>query len=234
MERTEISTEQFDELVGRIFPILAEKGPAHTTMDLLARRLSMSKRTLYEIFGSKDEMIKTVMSHLHLKYAREVQEIYRRSENMMEVMVHVLLYHQQVMSRLSANFFRDMDVRSKHLRDDYESNSRRWGEYISAAIAKGVKEGVFRADANYKVIVPLIRVQMESLRRIEEFFPPDITLVEAYSAIALGLLRSIATAEGMRTLDRFSDRFEIRSNIGEADKNDITDTNNINDNVTKE
>ncbi len=96
----------------------------------------------------------------------------------------------------------------------------------------GIKEGVFRKDANYNVILSLLRVQMESLKRMEEFFPPDITIVEAYNWISLGFLRSIATPKGMMTLDRLTDKFNVKSNGSEstADNN----ISNLNDNVTKE
>jgi AcrR family transcriptional regulator len=232
MEKIEITSEQLGELVDRIFPVLAEKGPAHTTMDLLAKRLSMSKRTLYEIFGSKDDMIRTVMEHLHNEYLRHLQEIYKRSDNMMEIMANVMIYHQQTMSKLSANFFRDMDERCNHLRGDYESNSMKWVGYIREAIDMGVRQGVFRKDSNYNVIIPLIRVQMESLKRIEEFFPPGITMVEAYNAIALGFLRSIATPSGMDTLDRLAGKFGMKATDCPTYKDNIN--NNINDKVTKE
>lgn len=232
MEKIEITSEQLGELVDRIFPVLAEKGPAHTTMDLLAKRLSMSKRTLYEIFGSKDDMIRTVMEHMHNKYLRHLQEIYSHSDNMMEIMANVMIYHQQTMSKLSADFFRDMDERCNHLRGDFESNSMKWVSYIREAIEMGVSQGVFRRDANYNVIIPLIRVQMESLKRMEEFFPPGITIVEAYNAIALGFLRSIATPQGMVTLERLSGKFSDNS----RNSNSITENinNNTNPKVTKE
>lgn len=211
MEKTDLTSEQYDRLVHAIFPILAEKGPSHTTMDLLARRLSMSKRTLYEIFGSKDDMIKQIMEHLHKEYHRQVEEITRNCDNVMETMANVLIYHQKTMSKLSARFFRDMDDRYSHLRGDYESNSRKWSGYMENAIRLGIRQGVFRSDSNYPVIIPLFRVQMESLKRMEEFFPPGITLDEAYNAIALGLLRSIATPDGMRVLDELTEKFNIRT-----------------------
>lgn len=209
MEKTDLTEEQFNRLAESIFTIIAEQGPSHTTMDYLARRLSMSKRTLYEIFGSKDTMITTIMDHLHARYACEVEKITQNSSNMMEVMANVMTYHQNTMSKLSASFFRDMDERYRKLRPDYESHSSKWTGYMEEAIDLGVKQGVFRSDADYRIILPLIRIQMESLKRMEKVFPPDISIVQAYSVIALGFLRSIATPSGMITLDKLTTKFNI-------------------------
>lgn len=209
MEKSDLSAEQYDRLIDSIFPILAEKGLSHTTMDLLAKRLTMSKRTLYEIFESKDGMIASVMKHLQQRYEKEIERIIRQSDNVMEIMANVLIYHQETMSKLSARFFRDMDDRYRHLREHYESNSDKWNDYMQRAVRLGVQQGVFRKDTNYRVMIRLIRVQMESLKRMEELFPPDITLVEAYNAIALGFLRSIATEKGSVVLEQLTPKFKI-------------------------
>lgn len=207
MERTELTTEQHETLCGRIFNILAELGPSQTTMDLLARRLSISKRTLYEIFGSKDDMLRSILDRIDRQYAAEVERIIRESNNVMEVMANVFIYHKHSMTRLSAAFFRDMDTRYRHLRNNYENNSHKWVKYVNRALRLGVRQGVFRSDVNYDLTIPLMRVQMESLKRMEEFFPLGITLVDAYNAIALGTLRSIASPKGMKILDTLTSKF---------------------------
>lgn len=210
MEISNLTHEQFDQLAESIFRIIAELGPSHTTMDYIARQLSMSKRTLYEIFGSKDDMVTTIMDYLHTKKEKEIMEIASRGDNMMEVMANVVLYHQQSMNGMSAAFFRDMDERYQHLRPGYENHSRDFSKHILAATKIGVKQGVFRDDANYDVIIPLIRIQMESLKRMEKYFPPDITMVEAYNAVGFGFLRSIATPKGMEILDKLTAKYKNR------------------------
>ena len=207
MNEIKIQERNHEELEAKIFEILATKGPANTTMDLLARQLSMSKRTLYEIFGSKDDMIRTIMQHVHQEYSKMIAEIIRTSSNVMETMANILLYQQKMISRLSKDFFVDMDSKYSQLRPEYDSGSQKWSTYIRQAIETGVKQGVFREDANYDIIIPLFRVQMESLKRIEELFPPGITIGEAYNAISLGFLRSIANRKGMEILESMSSKF---------------------------
>ena len=223
MERTNISEEQYAALLDAIFPILAEKGPCATTMDLVASRLSMSKRTLYEIFESKDSMLLAILQRIHDQYSRKIQEIMQRSDNMMEAMASIFLFHQSMMRKINVRFFRDMDTRFAHLRKHYDTDSRRWIEYMSRACALGVSQGVFREDVNYDITIRLLRVQMESLKRMEEFFPEDITLVEAYSAISLGMLRSIASEKGMRIVDSLAGRFDSGCDPCQSDAENLFD-----------
>ena len=192
--------------IGRI---VKEFGPKHTTMDIVASRLSMSKRTLYEIFGSKDEMMICVMHHIHDKMARDMEQIVKGTENVMEAMVKVISYYKELMSDLNANFFRDMDNRYRRLREEYDHSDRNELLYLTQAVRLGVQQGVFRKEVNYQVMLRLLRVQMESLKRMEELFPPEITIMDAYNTIISSFLRTIATPEGMKVIERLADNYPI-------------------------
>ncbi len=69
------------------------------------------------------------------------------------------------------------------------------------AINLGVEQGVFRQDVNYPITLRMMSIQMESLKRMEEFFPPDVKLQDALDTIIVGFLRSIASPKGMEILD---------------------------------
>lgn len=209
MDRNDLTEEQYDKLLMAIGRIVKEFGPKHTTMDIVASRLSMSKRTLYEIFGSKDEMMICVMHHIHDKMARDMEQIVKGTENVMEAMVKVISYYKELMSDLNANFFRDMDNRYRRLREEYDHSDRNELLYLTQAVRLGVQQGVFRKEVNYQVMLRLLRVQMESLKRMEELFPPEITIMDAYNTIISSFLRTIATPEGMKVIERLADNYPI-------------------------
>lgn len=210
MEKADLTDKQYSSLLDSIVPIILEKGPSHTSMDLVASRLSMSKRTLYEIFGSKDEMMLEVFEYLHGLHKQQIDRIFTSTQNAMEGMAKVADYHQQVFNLTNAAFFRDMDERSKHLREDYDGKYRKLNDELSKVFMLGIRQGVFRKDIDYSLQMLLLRVQMESLKRMEENFPPEITLAKAYHTIAQSFLRSIATTKGLEVLERL-----------ESDNNDL-------------
>ena len=47
----------------------------------------------------------------------------------------------------------------------------------------------------------MLRIQMESLKRMEEFLPSSVTISEAYDTIITSFLRSIASEYGAKVLD---------------------------------
>lgn len=201
MEKTDLNDEHYTRLLNAVFRILLEKGPSHTTMDLVAARLSMSKRTLYEIFGSKDDMLRDVMDYQNQLHRREMESIFHSTGNAMEAMAKAMTYIQKTFESVDVSFFRDMDKRCRHLRNDYDGRMSELNNQLGLVFALGIRQGVFRKGIDYDLQLRLLRVQMESLKRMEEFFPPEITLAQAYSAIAQGFLRGIATPQGIEILE---------------------------------
>ena len=206
-----------------IFAIVIRKGPKATTMDYVAQRLGMSKRTLYEIFGSKDEMLSEVIVDNRTRHGAKIREIMEKTTNMMEAIANVFLFHIDLMRDINAKFFFDMDVRYHTLRDKYEESAH-FSKYMIEACRAGVRQGVFRPDVNYPVTIEMVRVQMESLKRMEEFFHAGISIGEALGTIGIGFLRSIASPKGMECLDRISPKFVSPHHPADDSDNDILQT----------
>lgn len=210
MERSEISKEQLTNLLKSILPIVLSQGPSHTSMDRVASSLGISKRTLYEIFGSKDAMLSEVLEYQYTESHRKAEEIFRTTDNMMEAMVKLMLNYQDVLEITSPVFFRDMDERFKHLRPAYDSKMDKRNSHLSQVIGKGIEQGMFREDCDLEMSLRLMRVQLESIKRMEDYFPPEITIVQAFYAIVQGFLRSIATRKGIEQLDYLTNKQIIK------------------------
>lgn len=201
MNRSDLTDEQYESLLDAVFPIVVEKGPSHTSMDQVASRLGKSKRTLYEIFDSKDNMIKEVFKHQHFLHKKNFEDIFKNTSNAMEGLAQVIAYQQNIFQKLQPAFFRDMDERFKHLRPNFDERYHKMTIYLGQVIEMGIKQGVFRHDIDFHLQLTLLTIQMESLKRMEDFFPPDITLIRAYQGISESFLRSIATPKGLEVLE---------------------------------
>lgn len=213
MEKSDLTSEQYTKLVEAIFRILSAKGLSDTTMDFIAKELTISKRTLYEIFGSKDEMFKDVLGFAHKRIVKNTADIVCKSTNVIQAIFAVLNTQYEIMTQTSAKFFTDMDTRYRHLRPDWEVTSKSRDRYLEQAIKIGIRQGLFLQDINYKIIIPMIRVQFEALKRMEELFASEITLPEAYREISIGMIRSITTEEGRKILENLISSTEKSRNI---------------------
>lgn len=185
-------------LIEAISEIIFLKGLKATTMDSVAAALSISKRTLYETFASKKDMILEVIKYWSNVHRKEAVRIIEESSNIMEALFRIFNYHLGFMKGVSVEFFKDMD---REVRKEFSNHDDVWGGKMLDVMKLGIDQGVFRPDVNYQVQLSLMKIQMESLKRMEEFFPAEITIADAFDSICIGFLRSIASPKGMEILD---------------------------------
>lgn len=201
-------SENKRQLIERITPMLMKNGVKNLTMDNIARQLGISKRTLYEVFDSKDAMVEDVLTYMYNEEQQQIRRAAKESDNVMEAMALGLKLHQHFLSETDVSLLRDIDQFYPHLRNKFEEFRVRNTDSMLDAFRIGVEQGVFRKNTDYRILLTLFQIQLESLKRMEDLFPPDVTLLDAYNAISIGLLRSIATAKGIEILDKHLDYFD--------------------------
>ena len=186
-----------------IISALMNNGLKSTTMDSIASSRKISKRTLYEIFGSKEEMFSEAFVYFHKKQGAKLKEVFNSSNNIMEAILKCFLYNRDLMGRMNVQFIRDINQFS-HLQSskNVDSHDKHHHLHFYDVLKKGVEEGYFRDDLNLLVLCRMFALQMESLKRMEELFPEDITLLEAYDSISISFLRGLCTPKGMEEIDR--------------------------------
>lgn len=204
MPATESKTKDHQGLLRKIAPLLLENGLKSTTMDSVAATLGISKRTLYETFGSKSDMILEVLDEIDNQNKEFASRAFAEAENVMEALIVIFKRNRDLVGSLNVDFYRDMDRLYKDKRKDFDRGQQSFHERMLQMFKVGVEQGMFRPDVDYNVQSRMMGLQMEGLKRIEELFPPDITIQRVFDSIIIGLLRSIASPEGMRILDRLT------------------------------
>ena len=169
-------------------------------MDDIAGALSISKRTLYELFGDKEQLLLEVFSFYRQRVNQDMQEITSKAENVLEVIL--TFYERKVNELCQVNplFFRDLRKYPKVLDFIHEEQRRNDADAVKY-FQKGVEQGIFRDDINFLIINQTMAMQMDLL------IYSDITLhyplAEIYSEITILHMRGITTEKGNRMVDAF-------------------------------
>ncbi len=202
-----LTGKDYDDLLFSIFNLLLKKGLKGLTMDSVAESLSISKRTLYEIFVSKTDMVVKTMTYINEKRREVSNHIFEHAPNVLVGLVQIFLIQRDFMCKVNVNFFYDMDRLFPDVKLCYAKESKI--DYIRSLdlFETGVKQGVLRGDADYKTLIQVFGIQMESLKRMENSFPPEITLVKGFDVIYMMFLRSIVSPKGMAILDDVANNF---------------------------
>lgn len=208
MAKRVTEVKETDHILDAVIEQLLRKGIKATTMDSVANSLKMSKRTLYELFGSKDNLVELSLVRFNRKLADNHKKAFDKSDNVMEAMVDCLASTKEWMSIAHANFFRDIEEFKIKKSDEKIDREARYKD-LEKFFIKGAEEGYFRKDLNFQLQCKMLSIQMESLKRMEELFPPEISLLEAYQAISYGFLRSVSTRKGIDFLENKKEKIIV-------------------------
>ena len=194
-----------EELLENISDLFLKYGLRSTSMEDICTHLKISKKTLYQLFSNKDDIVEQVMVYRRNNYHTQQQLKKLRQLDAIHMMLsirdHII---ENFNSRLPANLF---DLKKYHPKV-YKKANKIDQEAIQALfneiINKGIQEGNFRSSINQEVQVYLFVKQMLILSEpelISEIKYPIATIV---STIVENTLRSFVTPQGQEILEELT------------------------------
>lgn len=192
-----------EELLENISELFLKYGLRSTSMDDICSHLKISKKTLYQFFSNKDDIVEQVM--LHRRDNERAQKSIERliQHNSVAIMLairdHII---EGFKSRMPANLF---DLKKYHP-EIYQRVNERDQKFIhhlfTDVINKGIREGYFRENINKDVQVYLFAKQMAFLSEPELLTDLKYPLETIVSTIVENIIRSFATQKGIIELEK--------------------------------
>ena len=201
MTKEEMTNVDYENLVNSILSIMMKKGILSTTMDQLASTLRISKRTLYEIFISKDNLVGEVLRAYTEYHTSNQIKIAEKASNIIEAMLKIFIFSRDILSEINLDFYRDMEQFYTQIKD-FEVTSIPYNSHLLELIKEGITKGYVRTDIDYLLLFRLMLIQMNFLKQMDKAFPRDITMFDVYDTICLGFMRGITSPDGMKILDK--------------------------------
>jgi AcrR family transcriptional regulator len=178
------------------------------TMDSLANYLGMSKRTIYEVFSDKDELLIGVMKWMSERQKDLVRKVLDESENAIVAIFTLLSINRDHFQNMSPAFQADMKrfhyevlmkKAEKYEMPDYKNNQQLFD--------RGIKEKLFRNDINpdlaNRCFDSLVRSVMNN-----DLYPFDqFSRNEVIGNVLINYLRGISTSQGLELINKLELKF---------------------------
>lgn len=172
------------------------------TMDMLASSLGISKRTIYETFRDKDDLLITVLKCMEEKRKELIEATLASSENVIEAIFRLLRITGDHFSRMNPVFYTDMKKYQHVLVDSGVCTMPDLSGSLKI-VEQGIAEGSFLSDINPE----LINRGMYGVFRLTgdfELFPAaDFSRQAIVKDIYISFLRGICTAKGARLIEKY-------------------------------
>lgn len=205
MQQAKQITEYRKQLKQRILEYslqeFAANGIKAVKMDDIADGLQISKRTLYEIYSNKEELLFEGLKAHRKEYEQKMHDYATSHEaNVMEIVVFALNYHMTELSTTSPHFIADMEKYPAISAYFIEKHGQQRDEF-KRFLKRGVDEGYFRNDMNFDLMECFINGIQQMLHSMELYrkFP----MKDVFYTFMQVIFRSICTEKGMKEFKKF-------------------------------
>lgn len=147
MESTFVSanplTTRQRELVDNLVSLYLSEGFAHLTLDGVAARLGCSKRTLYVLADSKEQLAIRAVRHFFKRAAEQVELAIAHTRSAAGKVTRYLEAVAEALRPASPQFRRDL-AHNAATREVYEQNTAVAADRVRELIDSGIRTGDFR------------------------------------------------------------------------------------------
>jgi AcrR family transcriptional regulator len=177
-------------------------GIRSVTMDMIANQMGISKRTIYEVFKDKDELLHGVLKWMNIRQRELMKKIFSETENVIEAIFKMLDMMSAHFQDMSPAF--QMDMKKYHneiMKKISETNDLPYYGNNAEVIKRGIKEGVFREDINVEITNKCL-LEVARMSNDKSVFPPDDFInKDVIRTFYINYLRGISTRKGLDLID---------------------------------
>ncbi len=173
-------------------------------MDSIAKKLKISKRTIYENFKNKDSLIRETIDMSHNEQVSLNNNILAKSQNTIEAVLALLKNGSELLASINPEYFADLQrLYPKIWEEKIEQSKIQSYNLILELLKKGKKEGIYREDINEKIIA-LILIEQLNMISDQKIFPfKKFAIAEIYENIIIIMTRGVATNKGINLIENY-------------------------------
>ncbi len=195
---------QKQQIVQEAFSQFRQFGFKNVTMDDLARSIGVSKKTLYDLFEDKDELVlESVKYMLHINQC-DTEEVFKNSKNAVEQIIAILMIMEKMVRGMNLVCYIDLQ---RHYMDAYKYLQEHKESFLFECIAKNLRQGIqeelYREDVDVDIIA---RFRMESALIVfqNNIFPQEkYDIVKVNTQIFANYIYGLATLKGHKLLSKY-------------------------------
>jgi len=180
-------------------------------MDDIANDLSISKKTLYQYFKDKDDVVNKTTKKIIQKEIDEFRQIIEKSKDAIDELFNVSLCLRRIVDEMNPALLFDLNKYHPEAWKIYLDFKEKYiYEMIVENLEKGVKEGYFRQDINAKILARL-RVEEVQMCFDHKIFPRDrYDFKEVQMQIFDHFLHGILTQRGLKLFLVYSEKNTVK------------------------
>ena len=202
MQEIKETTAYKKSLKGRILEAamkaFAERGVKAVRMDDIAQMLSISKRTLYEIYEDKEELLYQGVVHFDQEAKKSMRAFTQESSSVMDIILEA--YQRRVVRTGSVNplFYEDIQRYPKVVEYLNKEREHAYDQFLGF-LQRGVREGYFRENVDYELVAQMFNAI--NIFVMNQHLLSRYPIQKVFANMLLIPLRGFCTQKGLQVIE---------------------------------
>ena len=190
--------EKLDRILSESLRLFKKNGIRSVSMDDISKELGMSKKTIYQYFANKTELLEKVLSHLHEKERISCLEEDISKMNAIDILLAVSRnvsiqlkdmnpINAYELQKYSPTIYREFIIRKRdHVFEQVKRN-----------FEQGIAEGIYRNDLDIDLVARLYIQKLVDVHDPEFLSSVNFGFEKVFQVMFDNHIRGIANAEGL-------------------------------------
>lgn len=199
MEIKEYIVEESDKL-------FCQFGFKSVTMDDIAKHLGMSKKTIYQHFSDKDELVNILIEDKLTKQNCTMDNCAVNAENAVHEIFFVITNIHEVLTNMNPKLFYDLQkYHPKAWLFFREFKEKNMGKAIADNLIRGVNEGLYRSDLKIDILTQLRLDQVDLLfsQQHDHFTMNKYSIAQIMIEITEHFLYGVCNQKGIALIENY-------------------------------
>lgn len=174
------------------------------TMDQLSSQMGISKKTIYQFFTDKDELVDAIMDSEISKRQKDCSLIHEEAENAIHEIFITMNMLTEDFQEINPIVIHDLRKFHPMTFDKFQRHKNEFlYQVISKNLQRGKEEGLYRPEIDVDVLTKL-RLETAMMVFDQDIFPSDkYNIVRVTAVIMDHFLHGVVTEKGLQFIDKY-------------------------------
>lgn len=189
-----------DKIIQYASKLFSEKGIKAVKMDDIAKGLVISKRTLYETFDNKEELLMACVKNKDLEMQKHYDDFVKKhNPSVIEITIEFYRFQLQGLHGMTSKFLLELHKYPSVIKWLEERHKVKDEEALKF-FKKGVEEEYFRKDVNYSLIEDVCSNAMDYT--LQQDLLSKYSLQDIFKDVMMLYIRGFCTLKGIEALEK--------------------------------
>jgi len=202
-----------DKILDQAHDMFMRYGIRSVTMDDIAKELGMSKKTIYQYFKDKNELVNLFITRLGETEYQIIKSIETEAKDAIDFILKVSAHFNSLYANSNPSMVYDLEKyypEARKMQQEFEEKISL--EVMQKNIEWGIKDQLYRKEVDVE-FVSLLWMRMFELACDEKTFPPDkFNLWETHNKLMDFMMRGLITLKGFQQLEEYQNQITASNN----------------------